>query len=78
MFYHYDAFVFELLSCFDLILQWVNIKLGLNQRDDRISWGKQQNSYMAKVKVANSDVFDVIDGGFTAWWFADLQESRNY
>ena len=77
-FYHYDAFLYELHSCFDMILYYLSLKHDLKIPEKNIAWGKK---YKEALKQRFSEAYEAISREYREyieWWFEDLNTARNY
>lgn len=75
-FYYYDAFLYELVSCFDMILQYLAAKCNLQINDKTISWNNLEFKQELRRKCPNA--FSKIESEYGEWWFEDLRTARNY
>lgn len=74
-FYHYDAFLYELSSCFDMTLQYLSEKHNLGFEEKDIGWNPE---YKKELKLKCSKAFEIINNEYKQWWFEDLRSARNY
>jgi len=74
-FYHYDAFLYELGSCFDMTLQFLSVKHKLEIEEKDIGWN---HKYKKELKLKCSKAFEIINNEHNQWWFEDLRTARNY
>ena len=74
-FYHYDAFLYELGSCFDMSLYYLTEKHKLKISERNIGWNKE---YRAELKAKCPKAFEAITKEYNEWWFEDLRTARNY
>jgi hypothetical protein len=79
IFYHLDAFIYQLYSCFDMILQIINIQHGLGVAENKVSWGNEDNKpFKKKLRLSSPAVYQLLDDAFHADWFVELKRTRDH
>lgn len=74
-FYHCDAFLYELSSCFDMLLQYVYEKYSLGIGVQKIKWNVE---YKLILKSKSGVTYEIIEEASNEWWFNDLRVNRDY
>lgn len=74
-FYHCDAFLYEMSSCFDMILQYVFEKCSLDIQINQIKWAKQ---YKKALEKKSPKIYKILEDVSKEWWFNDLKVNRDY
>lgn len=74
-FYHHDAFLYELSSCFDMMLYYLASKYNLQVSEKDIGWGKK---YKDELEQKYPVVYRTVSKEYDEWWFEDLRTARNY
>jgi hypothetical protein len=82
IFYHLDAFLYQLVSCFEMLLQVVNIRAGVGLAENRLKWGTGADGatttpFMKRVKANDPSAFDKIQAFYRSDLFASLKRFRD-
>jgi hypothetical protein len=82
-YYHLDSFLYQLASCFEMLLQIVNIKIGVGFPDTRISWNleasnRKMTPFMKAVKMKDEILFEKIHHHYKDDLFVSLRNARNF
>lgn len=75
-FYHCDALLFELCSCFDVALHVARLKCRIVIPDRQVRWDNK--TFRDAIQQANVTAHAKIDAVAEAEWFRDLSAARNY
>lgn len=75
-YYYFDAFLYELVSCFDMILQYVNIKYNLGVPMNQVSW-RRSDPFRPRLAQQQPEVYRVIDSAHQDQWYQELLNTRN-
>jgi hypothetical protein len=75
LFYNCDAFLFELWSSFDMILQYIAAKHHIPLNVDQVKLGQ---NFWGLLAAADRDAHDVLEAAAKEWWFADLRTARHF
>jgi hypothetical protein len=83
IFYHLDSFLYQLVSCFDMLLQVVNIRSGVGLPVEQVMWKAGVNSgtttrFMKLLKVNDPTTFDKIDDYYRNDLFVSLKKLRDH
>ncbi|OGG12897.1 hypothetical protein A2773_01665 [Candidatus Gottesmanbacteria bacterium RIFCSPHIGHO2_01_FULL_39_10] len=69
------VFLYELSSCFDMLLQYVYEKLPLGIGIEKIKWSPE---FKKALKDKSEEVYKIIEEASQEWWFNDLRVNRDY
>ncbi|OGG13794.1 hypothetical protein A2773_01575 [Candidatus Gottesmanbacteria bacterium RIFCSPHIGHO2_01_FULL_39_10] len=78
--YHYYSLVYEIYSCFDMTLHYVNKKYDLDFESKDVQWKneKEKTKFQRALKNKSPDVYTYIQTVVDAPWFIALKATRNY
>jgi hypothetical protein len=74
-FYSYNSFLYELYSCFDIMLYYVTLKHNINIVERNIGWN---DGFKAELKLKSPEAYESISKECDKWWLEDLRRARNY
>jgi hypothetical protein len=83
IFYHLDAFLYQLSSCFDMLLQIINIKSGILLPEHQVKWNPytkrgEMATFMKKVEKNDNIRFLKVGRYYQAETFSSLRKTRNH
>ena len=81
--YHYYAFTYELYSCFDMTLHYINDNYNLGFSGKSINWRpvtkpSDKNNFQAALEKRFPKIYSTINEVYNSEWFAALKATREY
>ncbi len=78
VFYHYNAFVYEICSCFDMTLHYVNKKFDILIEDKSVQWKEDKSRFQKALILQQPAIYTLIGDIYDSEWFKALKATRDY
>lgn len=78
--YHYYFIVYEIYSCFDMTLHFVNKKFAIVFNDEDVKWNNERDKteFQRTLKTQYPNTYSSILEVVESRWFITLKDTRNY